>query len=296
MKIYFCCTDFKAEPWLAALRAALPQAQIEAWAPGAPPGDYAVVWAPPQTFLDEQPQLKALFNLGAGVDALTQLRLPVTTKLVRLDDAGMSVQMAEYVVHALIRHFREFDGYAADVGQGKWSFRKPRLREDFPVGIMGLGVLGEEGRGTLDHLGLGQDDVPILIGTLVQETEFTPLIKQVRVEPLEEFAVDVLRALAAQGVAHGARRAGGRGAGRWCRWSPGRWRARTPSCGPPPARRRPVAHVVAGRASIGLGGRRDRVVRLDGLNHGGASFRGSAHHAIEGIGCGRVRRAGSRSR
>lgn len=143
MKLYFCCTDFKAEPWLAALRTALPQAEIEVWAPGAGPADYAVVWAPPQEFLDEQPQIKALFNIGAGVDALTQLKLPAKTKLVRLDDAGMSVQMAEYVVHALIRHFREFDGYAADVANGRWSFRKPRLREDFPVGIMGLGVLGQ---------------------------------------------------------------------------------------------------------------------------------------------------------
>ncbi|MDZ4073979.1 MAG: glyoxylate/hydroxypyruvate reductase A [Hylemonella sp.] len=143
MKIYFCCTDFKAEPWLAALRTALPQARIEVWAPGAGPADYAVVWAPPQQFLDEQPQIKVLFNIGAGVDALTQLRLPAQTKLVRLDDAGMSVQMAEYVVHALIRHFREFDVYAADVASAKWSFRKPRLREDFPVGIMGLGVLGQ---------------------------------------------------------------------------------------------------------------------------------------------------------
>jgi len=143
MKIYFCCTDFKAEPWLAALRTALPQAEIDVWAPGAGPADYAVVWAPPQQFLDEQLQIKALFNIGAGVDALTQLRLPAKTKLVRLDDAGMSVQMAEYVVHALIRHFREFDVYATDVASGKWSFRKPRLREDFPVGIMGLGVLGQ---------------------------------------------------------------------------------------------------------------------------------------------------------
>jgi glyoxylate/hydroxypyruvate reductase len=143
MKIYFCGTDFKPEPWLAALRAALPQASVEVWTPGAPPGDYAMVWAPPQAFLDEQPQLKALFNLGAGVDALTQLRVAPATRIVRLDDAGMSVQMAEYVVHALIRHFREFDGYAADVALGKWSFRKPRLRADFPVGIMGLGVLGQ---------------------------------------------------------------------------------------------------------------------------------------------------------
>ncbi|WP_137895303.1 glyoxylate/hydroxypyruvate reductase A [Ramlibacter sp. 2FC] len=143
MKITFCCTDTKAEPWLAGLRAALPEALVELWQPGAAPADYAVVWAPPQAFLDEQPQLKALFNIGAGVDALMLLRLPPGAQVVRLDDAGMSVQMAEYVCHAVIRHFREFDGYEADVKQGKWSYRKPRARADFPVGVMGLGVLGE---------------------------------------------------------------------------------------------------------------------------------------------------------
>jgi len=83
-----------------------------------------------------------VFNIGAGVDALLKLRLPPQAKIVRLDDAGMSVQMAEYVCHAVIRHFREFDVYEADTRQGKWSFRKPRARADFPVGIMGLGVLG----------------------------------------------------------------------------------------------------------------------------------------------------------
>ncbi|MGC1172623.1 2-hydroxyacid dehydrogenase [Polaromonas sp.] len=143
MKISFCCTDTKAEPWLAGLRAAFPADAVEQWVPGAEPADYAVVWAPPQQFLDEQPQLKALFNIGAGVDALLKLRLPPSAAVVRLDDAGMSVQMAEYVCHAVIRHFREFDAYEADVKLGKWSYRRPQLRADFPVGVMGLGVLGE---------------------------------------------------------------------------------------------------------------------------------------------------------
>lgn len=143
MKISFCCTDTKAEPWLAGLRAAFPADTVEQWVPGAEAADYAVVWAPPQQFLDEQPQLKALFNIGAGVDALLKLRLPPNAALVRLDDAGMSVQMAEYVSHAVIRHFREFDAYDADVKQGKWSYRRPQLRADFPVGVMGLGVLGQ---------------------------------------------------------------------------------------------------------------------------------------------------------
>lgn len=142
LRITFCCTDTKAEPWLAGLRAALPGATVEVWQPGAPQADHAVVWAPPQQFMDEQPALRGIFNIGAGVDALMKLTLPAGATVVRLDDAGMSVQMAEYVCHALIRHFRELDGYEADVAQGKWSYRKPRLRSEWPVGIMGLGVLG----------------------------------------------------------------------------------------------------------------------------------------------------------
>lgn len=143
MKITFCCTGTKPEPWLAGLRAALPAAEVDVWQAGAPAADHAVVWAPPQQFFDEQTQLKGVFNIGAGVDALLKLRLPPQASVVRLDDAGMSVQMAEYVCHAVIRHFREFDGYEADIRVGKWSYRKPAQRGDFPVGVMGLGVLGQ---------------------------------------------------------------------------------------------------------------------------------------------------------
>jgi glyoxylate/hydroxypyruvate reductase A len=142
MKITFCCTDTKADPWLQGLSAALPGADISVWQPGAPQADYAVVWTPPQQFMDEQPGLKALFNIGAGVDALLRLRLPSGALVVRLDDAGMAVQMAEFVCHAVIRHFRELDGYEADMAAGRWGYRKPRLRSDFPVGVMGLGILG----------------------------------------------------------------------------------------------------------------------------------------------------------
>ena len=156
-RITFCCTDTKAQPWLDGLRAALPHATVELWSPGAGPADYAVVWAPPQAFFDEQLALKGIFNIGAGVDALMKLCLPANVPVVRLDDAGMSVQMAEYVCHAVIRHFREFDAYEADMQGGKWSYRKPRFRSDFPVGVMGLGVLGERVSRTL-----AQFDFPVL--------------------------------------------------------------------------------------------------------------------------------------
>ena len=143
LRVIYYSADLDAASWIPGLQAALPGASVTLWEPGVPPADYAVVWKPPQQLLDEQTGLKAIFNTGAGVDALMKLRLPAGVPLIRLDDAGMSVQMAEYVCHAVIRHFREFDGYEADMDSAKWSFRKPRSRLDFPVGILGLGVLGE---------------------------------------------------------------------------------------------------------------------------------------------------------
>ena len=157
MHITFCCTDTRPEPWLEGLRAALPGARVENWQPGAAPADYAVVWAPPQAFLDSQPALKAIFNTGAGVDALMKLRLPAGVPVVRLDDAGMAVQMAEYVCHAVIRYFRELDVYQAEAAEGRWAYRKPRRRAEFTVGVMGLGVLGAR-----VSQALAQFDFPVL--------------------------------------------------------------------------------------------------------------------------------------
>lgn len=143
MRIVFCCTNTKPDPWLQGFRAALPEGEVSLWRPGAPAADYAIVWSPPRDFFDEQRTLQAVFNIGAGVDALMRLpNLPRQARIVRLEDAGMSVQMAEYVCHAVIRHFRELDVAEADMASGRWAYRKPRQRSDFPVGVMGLGTLG----------------------------------------------------------------------------------------------------------------------------------------------------------
>jgi len=150
-RISFCCTNTDPKPWLAGLRAAFPQADIAVWQPGAPPADHAVVWVPPQAFFDEQTQLKGIFNIGAGVDALLKLRLPPHAVVVRLEDAGMAVQMAEYVCQAVIRYFRDLNAYADDVRAGHWTFYKPRQRHDFSVGVMGLGVLGARVAQALRH-------------------------------------------------------------------------------------------------------------------------------------------------
>jgi glyoxylate/hydroxypyruvate reductase A len=142
MNVVFCAPGIRPDPWLAALRTALPGAEVHDWTPGAPRADHAVVWAPPPAFVAEQTALRAVWNLGAGVDALLRLPWPERLPLVRLEDAGMAAQMVEYVVHALLRHYRGFDAYERDSREGRWVPRRPPRRGEWPVGVLGLGVLG----------------------------------------------------------------------------------------------------------------------------------------------------------
>ena len=143
-RIVFCASGGSAEPWLRGLREALPGAEVAAWEDNVSwPADYAVVWTPPDAFYASQPALKAIFNLGAGVDGLLRSpALPRDVPLVRLEDAGMAPLMAEYVVHAAVRHAREFDRMDVDRQARRWQARRPTERSDYPVGILGAGALG----------------------------------------------------------------------------------------------------------------------------------------------------------
>lgn len=143
MHIGFCCPGVSPEPWQDELARHLPQARLSVWQPGAPADlDFALVWMPPQAFFDEQAQLRGVFNAAAGVDALLRLRLPPDLPIVRLEDAGMGLQMAEYVCHAVMRHFRRFDLMHAQQRQGVWKQPPAPDRASYAVGVMGMGVLG----------------------------------------------------------------------------------------------------------------------------------------------------------
>jgi glyoxylate/hydroxypyruvate reductase A len=154
MHILVHTTGSKPDPWIAEIREEFPQAQVRAWHEGDhDPADYAIVWKPPLEMLQQHPEMKAVFNIGAGVDAILEFgdALPKELTIVRLDDAGMGMQMAEYVTHAVLRYFRRLDEFDTQARTGQWRFLKPHDKKNFAVGILGLGVLGTQMAQALMH-------------------------------------------------------------------------------------------------------------------------------------------------
>ena len=139
--------DGQVAAWEAAFKAALPQAQVSTWVDGAAgcdaDCDYAVIWAPPAALVAQLQRVKAIFLMGAGVDAILQFGAALPpAPIIRLGDAGMGAQMAEYVLHAVLRYFRRFDEYDRQLRLGVWKPLPAHERGDFTVGVLGLGQLG----------------------------------------------------------------------------------------------------------------------------------------------------------
>lgn len=146
MKVLVVSTnEATQEKWVQPLAAALPDAEVVLWRADMPPqdGDVAVVWSPPAEFFERERKLRVVFNLGAGVDGLLKLpSLPADLPIVRLEDAGMAVQMAEYAIWAVTRASRQFDDYVAQQRAGEWRALSELRRTQWPVGVLGTGVMG----------------------------------------------------------------------------------------------------------------------------------------------------------
>ena len=141
---------------LNAYRKILPQATIRQWHKGdQAPADYALVWKPPAEMLAGRADLKAIINLGAGVDALLQIKehIPGNVPIVRLEDAGMGEQMADYVAYAVLRYFRRMDEYEKLAQRALWEPKSAKMKSQFSIAVLGLGVLGKAIVRQLQQLG-----------------------------------------------------------------------------------------------------------------------------------------------
>src|ERR1700722_19689255 len=114
---------------------------------------YAAVWKPAPGALAAFPNLRVIFNLGAGVDALMADTSLPKVPLVRIAVDDLTARMTEYVMLHVLMHHRQELYLRASQREKIWAPKVQWPASAISVGIMGLGVLGSSAATALRHLG-----------------------------------------------------------------------------------------------------------------------------------------------
>ncbi|HEY0569114.1 MAG TPA: glyoxylate/hydroxypyruvate reductase A [Xanthobacteraceae bacterium] len=114
---------------------------------------YAAVWKPGHGELAAFPNLRVIFNLGAGVDALMADSSLPKVPLVRVAVGDLTDRMTEYVVLHVLMHHRQEIYLRACQREKRWAPRHQWPASAVRVGIMGLGTLGANAAAALKEIG-----------------------------------------------------------------------------------------------------------------------------------------------
>jgi glyoxylate/hydroxypyruvate reductase A len=114
---------------------------------------YAAVWKPQPGELAAFPNLRVIFNLGAGVDALMADRSLPDVPLVRVAVSDLTARMTEYVLLHVLMHHRQELYLRNSQREKRWAPKKQWAAGAVTVGIMGLGTLGADAAEVLRRIG-----------------------------------------------------------------------------------------------------------------------------------------------
>ena len=114
---------------------------------------YAAVWKPVPGELAAFPNLKVIFNLGAGVDALMADKTQPDVPLVRVAVDDLTGRMTEYVALHVLMHHRQELYLRESQREKRWAPKSQWPASAISVGIMGLGVLGANAAEVLRRIG-----------------------------------------------------------------------------------------------------------------------------------------------
>lgn len=114
---------------------------------------YAAVWKPRPGELAAFPNLRVIFNLGAGVDALMADASLPDVPLVRVAVSDLTGRMTEYVTLHVLMHHRQELYLRESQREQRWAPRYQWAAGAITVGIMGLGTLGANAAEVLRRIG-----------------------------------------------------------------------------------------------------------------------------------------------
>ncbi|HUG63386.1 MAG TPA: glyoxylate/hydroxypyruvate reductase A [Methylomirabilota bacterium] len=155
MSILVAVRGWSPEHWIDALKAAAPGRRIERAPDVADPRAvrYARVWKPEPGYLSGFPNLEVVFSLGAGVDHLTSDPDLPDVPVVRIVDPDLTMRMTEWVALQVLAHHRQEIAYRRFQEERRWRPLRQWTAAEMRVGIMGLGVLGQDAARALRGLG-----------------------------------------------------------------------------------------------------------------------------------------------
>ena len=148
-------SDVDEAGWAEKFRAALAPYPVVRRGDGSDPKAvrYIFVWKPKPDAFDGLDNLKAILSLGAGVDALLKHPHLPDAPIVRFVDEDLSQRMSDYVVAHVTMHHRLYTRFRADQAARRWVQFYPPAASQTVVGIMGMGVLGQDAARRLLPLG-----------------------------------------------------------------------------------------------------------------------------------------------
>jgi glyoxylate/hydroxypyruvate reductase A len=114
---------------------------------------YAAVWKPRAGELAAFPNLRVIFNLGAGVDALIADASLPKLPIVRVAVDDLTKRMTEYVVLHVLAHHRQEIYLRESQREKRWKPKYQWPASAVSVGIMGFGNLGASAAEALKILG-----------------------------------------------------------------------------------------------------------------------------------------------
>ncbi|MEM7216400.1 MAG: NAD(P)-dependent oxidoreductase, partial [Pseudomonadota bacterium] len=151
--------NFTEAEKLGDIRDGMPGRPVIDWAKGDRPVSlagvkYALVWEFDHDLFDRMPDLEVIFSAGAGVDkVLANPALPEGIPIVRFVDPTLTTRMGEWVCLQCLMHLRQQLQYEASQKANKWNGLPQPQASEISIGIMGMGVLGQDAANKLKMLG-----------------------------------------------------------------------------------------------------------------------------------------------
>jgi glyoxylate/hydroxypyruvate reductase A len=157
MALLYLIPTWPTEIWTQSMRRQAPDIDIRVWPHKMGRAEditYAVAWLPPANVLNSLPNLKVIFSLGAGVDAiLKDPTLPDGVPIARVNEPDLTNRMSEYVALHVLMHHRQQRRLDENQRNKVWDCFPTHAASAMTVGIMGLGVMGSDSARKLGMMG-----------------------------------------------------------------------------------------------------------------------------------------------